>query len=199
MILIVNMHPERPRARWDITIGGTVLFLGALYLLHPYYFKDTLIGLVEGLAILCGIAFLFLATQGAAIKTLAYIYRKFSSVKGGLPLNKKQFQSLTVTSLREAKLLQPYLTTEELKTRHIALVHCEDEGCGFFVEFKYPNCTFFYCKLHKIGFNVDLNTASEAGVACEQHGKMERYDLLSEDNVCPICKNTIMAIMSVGQ
>lgn len=96
--------------------------------------------------------------------------------------------------------LELYLDAEQQKVRRIAFVHCEDEDdCGFFVEFKHPNCTFFFCKEHKMGFNLDLATVTEAGVECKQHGKMERYDVLSEDNVCPRCEKTTLAILSVGR
>lgn len=94
--------------------------------------------------------------------------------------------------------MRPYLDEEQQKTRRIALIQCEDEeGCGFFVEFEHPNCTLFFCKEHKMGFNVDLATVSEAGVECKQHGKMERYDILLEDNVCPSCEKKTLAILSV--
>lgn len=93
-----------------------------------------------------------------------------------------------------------YLDEEQQKKRKIAFVNCEDEeGCKFFVEFKYPNCTFFFCKEHKMGFNIDLGTVSEAGVECKQHGKMERYNILTEDNVCPSCEKNTLAILSVGR
>ncbi|PIR83678.1 hypothetical protein COU18_03300 [Candidatus Kaiserbacteria bacterium CG10_big_fil_rev_8_21_14_0_10_51_14] len=96
--------------------------------------------------------------------------------------------------------LEPYWDEEELTKMRVAFVHCEnEEGCGFFVEFKHPNCTFFFCKEHKIGLNFDLSTISEAGVVCEQHGKMGRYGILTEDNVCPICENSTLAIVSVGR
>ena len=76
-------------------------------------------------------------------------------------------------------------------------VNCESEDCGFLVEFAYPNCTFYFCAEHKMGFNVDLNAVSDAGVECKQHGKMERYDLLKNDNVCPSCADATLAILSV--
>ncbi|MCX6747380.1 MAG: hypothetical protein NTW98_00295, partial [Candidatus Nomurabacteria bacterium] len=90
-----------------------------------------------------------------------------------------------------------YLTSEELKERRIVYVACEDEeNCGFLVEFKYPNCTFFFCKEHKMGFNIDLNTVTEDGVLCKQHGEMERYNVLTEDNVCPSCNKYTMSVLS---
>jgi predicted nucleic acid binding AN1-type Zn finger protein len=92
-----------------------------------------------------------------------------------------------------------YLDSKDLEHRRIAFIHCEDEKCGFLVEFKYPNCTFYFCKQHRAGFNLDLNTVSEAGVVCEVHGTMERYDLLADDNVCPACGNAMLAIVSVGK
>ena len=95
--------------------------------------------------------------------------------------------------------MEPYLDQEQQKTRRIALLQCEDENCGFFVQFDYPNCTFFFCKEHRLGFNIDLNTVSNAGVDCKQHGKMERYDLLKDDNVCPACQEATLAILSVGR
>jgi hypothetical protein len=97
------------------------------------------------------------------------------------------------------KEIDYYLSDEQLKTRHIGYVACEDEdNCGFLVEFKYPNCTFFFCKEHKMGFNIDLNTVTDAGVECKQHGKMERYNVLIEDNVCPVCEKNTLAILSSG-
>lgn len=37
-----------------------------------------------------------------------------------------------------------YFDEEMQKTRRIAFINCEDEEkCGFVVEFKHPNCTFF--------------------------------------------------------
>lgn len=90
-----------------------------------------------------------------------------------------------------------YLDKEELKTRHIVYTACENEdNCGFIVEFKYPNSTFFYCKEHQMGFNIDLETVNNDGVECKQHSKMERYDVLKEDNLCPKCKKQTMAILS---
>ena len=91
-----------------------------------------------------------------------------------------------------------YFDEETQKVRKIVFVACEDEEkCKFLVEFGYPNCTFFFCKEHKMGFNIDLDTVSEAGVECKQHGKMERYDVWSEDNLCPSCRNQTLAILSV--
>lgn len=93
-----------------------------------------------------------------------------------------------------------YFDEETQKVRRIVCVGCEDEEqCRFGVEFSYPNCTFFFCKEHKMGFNIDLATVSEAGVECKQHGKMERYNILSEDNVCPSCEKNTLAILSVGR
>jgi hypothetical protein len=92
-----------------------------------------------------------------------------------------------------------YLDQEAQKTRRIAFVHCEDEeNCGFLVEFKHPNCTFFFCKEHKKGFNLDLKTISSAGVECYLHGKMERYDILKDDNMCLSCKEYPLAILSTA-
>ncbi|MCE9517398.1 HD domain-containing protein [Candidatus Nomurabacteria bacterium] len=92
-----------------------------------------------------------------------------------------------------------YLSPEVLKIRRIVYVACEDEeGCGFLVEFKFPNCTFFFCKEHRMGFNIDLNTVNDAGVVCELHGKMEQYNVLTEDNVCPRCEKNTLAILSAG-
>lgn len=95
--------------------------------------------------------------------------------------------------------MELYLNTEEQKTRRIAFAHCEDEACGFLVEFKHPNCTFFICKEHKGVINADLNGIPAAGISCELHGPMERYDILKEDNLCPVCKKSMLAIVSVGK
>jgi len=93
-----------------------------------------------------------------------------------------------------------YLNEKEQEKRRIAFTHCEDEeGCGFLVEFKHPNSTFFFCKEHGTGVNLDLNVVSAAGAVCEPHGKMERYDLLKDGNVCPRCEKTTLAILSVGR
>jgi len=93
-----------------------------------------------------------------------------------------------------------YFDEETQKVRKIVFVSCEDEeGCKFLVEFSYPNCTFFFCKEHKMGFNLDLSTVPKEGVECKQHGKMERYDVWSEDNLCPSCRNNTLAILSVGR
>lgn len=91
-----------------------------------------------------------------------------------------------------------YLNQEEQEKRRIAFTHCED-NCGFLVEFKHPNSTFFFCKEHGTGINLDLNTVSAEGVVCELHGQMERYDLLKDDNVCPRCEKTTLAVLSVGR
>lgn len=93
--------------------------------------------------------------------------------------------------------MELYLNAEEQKTRRISFAHCEDEACGFIVEFKYPNCTFFICKEHKGVINADLNGVPAAGISCELHGPMERYDIFKEDNVCPVCENSTLAILSV--
>lgn len=96
--------------------------------------------------------------------------------------------------------MKPYLDEKDLETRRIAFIHCEDEeSCKFLVEFKYANCTFFYCKGHNKGVNVDLATVTDEGIVCPQHGKTERYDLLMEDNVCPSCESSTLAIVSVGK
>lgn len=115
--------------------------------------------------------------------------------------HKEELQLLTevVTQSRE---VQPeaelYLNTDEQKIRRIAFAHCEDEeGCGFLVEFKHPNCTFFFCKDHGAAINLDLKDVPAAGVECPQHGAMERYDLVKDDNVCPKCESTTLAILSV--
>lgn len=92
-----------------------------------------------------------------------------------------------------------YLNQQEQRDRRISFTHCEDEECGFLVEFKHPNSTFFFCKEHGTGINLDLNTVSAAGAICELHGKMERYDLVKDDNVCPRCEKTTLAILSVGR
>ena len=108
----------------------------------------------------------------------------------------------TLDALKKAKaprLPDLYLDEEQQKTRRIALVHCEDDSCGFGVEFKHPNCTFYFCKEHGAGFNIDLATVSAAGVECELHGKMERYNVLTEDNVCPRCEKNTLAVLSVGR
>lgn len=95
--------------------------------------------------------------------------------------------------------MELYLNAEEQKMRRIAFVHCEDEACGFLVEFKHPNCTFFICKEHKGVVNADLNGVPAAGISCELHGPMERYDLFKEDNVCPVCEKSMLAVVSVGR
>lgn len=92
-----------------------------------------------------------------------------------------------------------YLNAEQQEKRRIVFVNCEDETCGFIVEFKHPNCTFFFCKEHGTGINIDLSTVSDAGVVCELHGKMERYDLLKDDNVCPRCEKNTLAVLSAGR
>ena len=113
---------------------------------------------------------------------------------------KKELQELVVEALQEAKDENLYLTAEDQRHRRIAFIHCEDEdGCGFGLEFKHPNCTFFFCKEHRWGTNLDLDSVPTAGVKCEIHGQMKRYDLLKEDNVCPICEKSTLAILSVGR
>ena len=92
-----------------------------------------------------------------------------------------------------------YLNTEEQEKRKIVLVNCEDDACGFVVEFKHPNCTFFFCKEHGTGINVDLSNVSDAGVVCELHGKMEQYDVVKDDNVCPRCEKSTLAVLSAGR
>ena len=104
-----------------------------------------------------------------------------------------------ITKAKTPSLPALYLDAEQQKKRRITMVHCEDEECGFGLEFKHPNCTFYFCKEHGTGFNLDLATVSAAGVECELHGKMERYDLLTEDNVCPRCERSTLAVLSVGR
>jgi len=112
----------------------------------------------------------------------------------------REFEALNaITKAKAPQLPELYLDAEQQKKRRIAMVHCEDEGCGFGLEFKHPNCTFYFCKEHGTGFNIDLATVSAAGVECEVHGKMERYDLGKEDNVCPRCEKNTLAILSVGR
>ncbi len=116
----------------------------------------------------------------------------------GIMAGLTQIEALGSESLTSSeKTTDLYLDEEQQKTRRIVFAQCEDEGgCGFFVEFKYSNCTFFFCKEHKMGFNLDLATIPKAGVECKQHGKMERYNILSEDNVCPSCERNTLAILS---
>jgi hypothetical protein len=96
-------------------------------------------------------------------------------------------------------MMELYLNTEEQEKRQIGFTHCEDESCGFLLEFKHPNSTFYFCKEHGTGFNIDLSTVPEAGVECAIHGKMEKYDLVKGDNVCPRCERSTLAILSVGR
>jgi|SRR3989344_4240053 len=96
-------------------------------------------------------------------------------------------------------MVELYLNSEEQEKRIIEFAHCEDPACGFLVEFTHPNCTFFICKEHRGVTNVDLSTINEAGVECELHGKMERYDLIKGDNICPHCNKSTLAILSVGR
>lgn len=104
-----------------------------------------------------------------------------------------------IKAMKENKEVEFYLNQKEQEKRKIVYVACEDEeGCGFIVEFKYPNCTFFFCKEHKMGFNIDLNTVNDAGVECKQHSKMERYNVLREDNMCPVCGTHTLAILSTS-
>ncbi len=91
-----------------------------------------------------------------------------------------------------------YLNADEQKLRRILFAHCEDEQCGFVIQFNHPNSTFFFCKEHGTGFNLDLNVVPGAGVECGLHGKMERYDLTKGDNICPRCENSHLAILSDG-
>ena len=96
--------------------------------------------------------------------------------------------------------MELYLNEEEQKVRKIAFLHCEDEeNCKFLVEFKYPNSTFYFCKGHGTGINVDLNVVPSVGIPCGQHGETERYDVLKDDNVCPRCEKSMLAILSVGR
>lgn len=131
------------------------------------------------------------------IKTITLIIDKWSESPLVDDLEKILGKIKSMAGSKEE--IEFYLNSEELKKRCIGYVACEDEeGCGFIVEFKYPNCTFFFCKEHKMGFNVDLNTVTDAGVLCKQHGKMERYNVLTEDNVCPVCEKNTLAILSAG-
>jgi len=90
-----------------------------------------------------------------------------------------------------------YFDQEEQRKRRIAFLHCEDDTCGFLLEFSYPNCTFFFCKEDRKAVSVDLNAVGATGLGCSQHGKMERYDVLKEDNICPSCEKSTLAILSV--
>lgn len=92
-----------------------------------------------------------------------------------------------------------YLNGDEQQLRQILFAHCEDEQCGFGVKFNHPNSTFFFCKEHGMGFNLDLNAVPAAGVECKQHSKMDRYDLLKGDNICPYCNKAPLAILSDGR
>ena len=88
-----------------------------------------------------------------------------------------------------------YLNEEEQKERNILFVHCEDH-CGLIVEFQHTNSSFYFCKEHGTGINLDLNEVPSEGVVCEQHGKMELCNLLKDDNICPRCSEATLAIMS---
>lgn len=108
----------------------------------------------------------------------------------------EQTETPIVSSMKEPEL---YLNAEQQEKRRIVFVNCEDDTCGFVVEFKHPNCTFFFCKEHGTGINIDLSNVSDAGVVCELHGKMERYDVVKDDNVCPRCEKSTLAVLSAGR
>jgi hypothetical protein len=99
----------------------------------------------------------------------------------------------------KGEIANPYLTADDLQERRVVFVNCENGQCGFLVEFQHQNCTFFYCTPHRRGMNVDLTTMPAAGFVCGEHGKsIERYDLLADDNVCPISQSSILAILSAA-
>jgi hypothetical protein len=76
--------------------------------------------------------------------------------------------------------------------RKILFIECENEKCGFGVEFKHENETFFFCKDCKFGVNVSSDQLDDLNHMCGScKKKMERYDLYDEDNVCPICNDMI--------
>ncbi len=82
--------------------------------------------------------------------------------------------------------------------RKMLFVECD--SCGFGVEFNYGNETFFFCKEHKFGVNVENLSIRQICGPCsrdpERQGMadMERYDLYEEDNLCPICGNDVLAL-----
>lgn len=112
----------------------------------------------------------------------------------------QKLPQITIEELQVEKDIsnELYLNAKEQENRRIAFIHCENH-CGLVLEFKYPNSTFFFCKGHGAAINLDLNGVPAAGVSCGLHGKMERYDLVKDDNVCPRCENTTLAIVSVGR
>lgn len=76
--------------------------------------------------------------------------------------------------------------------RKILFVECESENCGFGVEFKNRNETFFFCKNCKFGVNppdAQLSNFDHICGGCKKN--MEKYDLYDEDNVCPICHDML--------
>lgn len=125
-----------------------------------------------------------------------------SKLVAGMTLNDIDDVLPVKGSANSAKQKSPgnelYLTKEEQRQRKIVFVHCEDEGCGFLVEFRHPNSTFFFCKEHGTGINLDLSAITAAEVKCELHGQMERYDIVKNDNVCPRCQKGLLAILSTG-
>lgn len=77
-------------------------------------------------------------------------------------------------------------------TRKILFVECDNEDCGFGVEFEHPNEVFFFCKKCKSGTNVpneQLNNFDHICGCCRE--LMEKYELYDEDNVCPICNHML--------
>ena len=85
--------------------------------------------------------------------------------------------------------------SEQIPTRKILFVECENEACGFGVEFTYLNEVYFLCKQCKSGVNVPNNQLENFDHICGGCTHlMEKYKLYEEDNVCPICHD----MLSVG-
>ena len=103
-----------------------------------------------------------------------------------------------ITKAIEA-LLEAIKTLDTPKlTRKILFVECENDGCGFGVEFKHLNETFFFCKDCKSGVNTPNEQLKNFDHICGGcKNLMEKYELNDEDNVCPIC-NDMLSVCYTG-
>lgn len=71
----------------------------------------------------------------------------------------------------------------------VAFVECDN--CELAVKFEYENRTFFYCPTHKFGVNVPSEKMTNVQMCQPCDKPMARYDLYSEDNVCPLCQHML--------
>ncbi len=73
----------------------------------------------------------------------------------------------------------------------LKVVSVDCDSCGLSAGFEHDNRTFFYCVEHKFGVNISSGQFAKQQMCRPCDKPLQRYDLVDEDNVCPICQGTL--------